>query len=75
MDSATISTSITPRKIMDSRAWMDRAITSATRSVTGARVHTIIIIWKAICTLLTSVVRRVTRPAVENLSMLANEKR
>lgn len=30
-------------------------------------------IWKAFCTLVTSVVMRVTRPAVLNLSMLENE--
>ena len=33
------------------------------------------VIMKAICTLLMSVVRRVTREAVENLSMFSKEKR
>ena len=42
--SAAIRMHITPRKIIDSRTLMDIAITSATISVTGARVQTIMII-------------------------------
>ena len=72
--STTASTAITPRKTMESFALMESAMTSATMSVTGARVNIMSIIWKAFCTLLTSVVMRVTRPAVEKRSMLANEK-
>ena len=40
---------------------------------TGARTHMRVSIWKAFWTLVTSVVMRVTRPAVENLSMLVKE--
>ena len=69
----TSSTAMTTRKIMESFALMESAMTSATMSVTGARVNIMSIIWKAFCTLLTSVVMRVTRPAVEKRSMLENE--
>ena len=46
---------------------------SANTRWTGARTHMRSIIWKAFCRLVTSVVIRVTRPAVENLSMLEKE--
>ena len=42
--------------------------------LSGARTEMRRIIWKALWRLLTSVVMRVIRPAVLNLSMLANEK-
>ena len=40
----------------------------------GARTATRMIIWYAFCTFVTSVVRRVTILAVENLSILEKEK-
>ena len=43
-------------------------------SISGARTAMRSIIWKAFWMLVTSVVIRVTRPAVENLSMLEKEK-
>ena len=42
--SITASAAMTTRNTMDSRALMDSAMTSATMSVTGARVHIIRII-------------------------------
>ena len=58
---------------MLSLALMSRHITMLQISINGAlramRRH----IWKAICKLVTSVVIRVTRPAVLNLSMLEKE--
>ena len=53
---------------------MAEAMRSAKTRCTGARTHMRSIIWKAFCTLVTSVVMRVTRPAVEYLSMLEKEK-
>ena len=44
-----------------------------TTSVIGALVAMMSAIWKAFCTLVTSVVILVTRPAVENLSMFLKE--
>ena len=52
----------------------EKVMNSAKKSMTGARKAMRVIIWKAFCTLLTSVVRRVTRLAVENLSMLLKLK-
>ena len=52
---------------------MPTAMNSANTRCTGARTHMRSIIWNAFCTLVTSVVIRVTRPAVENLSMLEKE--
>ena len=49
------------------------AMNKANTRCTGARTHMRSIIWNAFCTLVTSVVMRVTRPAVENLSMLEKE--
>ena len=43
-------------------------------SISGARTATRKSIWAAFCTLVTSVVIRVTRPAVLNLSMLEKAK-
>ena len=43
-------------------------------NISGARTAMRMDIMKAICTLLMSVVRRVTREAVENLSMFSKEK-
>lgn len=47
---------------------------SAEISMMGDRTATRITIWKAICTLVTSVVIRVMILGVENLSMLENAK-
>ena len=52
---------------------MEKAMMRANTRWTGARTHIRSIIWKAFCKLVTSVVMRVTRPAVENLSMLEKE--
>ena len=57
----------------DSGPPMTTAMNMANTRCTGARTHMRRIIWKAFCTLVTSVVMRVTRPAVENLSMLEKE--
>ena len=57
----------------DSGPPMTTAMNIANTRCTGARTHMRRIIWKAFCTLVTSVVMRVTRPAVENLSMLEKE--
>ena len=48
-------------------------ITDANIKSIGARTSILIHIWNASCTLLTSVVIRVIRLAVEKLSMLAKE--
>ena len=50
------------------------AIAMAQIRLAGARVHIRKIIWYAFCRLVTSVVRRVIRPAVLYLSMLEKEK-
>ena len=50
------------------------AILSAKTSMNGQRTAMRITIMKAFCTFVTSVVRRVTRLDVENLSILAKEK-
>ena len=50
---------------MDSSELIINAINMAAISVIGALVNIRIIIWNAICTLVTSVVSLVTRPAVE----------
>ena len=60
-------------KISDSGPPIITAMNRANTRCTGARTHMRSIIWKAFCTLGTSVVIRVTRPAVENLSMLEKE--
>ena len=49
------------------------AIISAPTIMTGARKAMRIIMLNAICTLFTSVVKRVTSEAVENLSTFENE--
>ena len=59
---------------MVSEPLMADAMMRAKTRWTGARTHIRSIIWKAFCTLVTSVVMRVTRPAVEYLSMLEKEK-
>ena len=50
------------------------AETMARISIMGQRIAMRISIWKVICKLATSEVRRVTMEAVENLSMLAKLK-
>ena len=74
-DKATARNTSATRKITDSLPEMDSAATSEKTNVSGARTAMRVIIWKEFWMLLTSVVRRVTRPAVENLSMFAKEKR
>lgn len=49
------------------------AITRLMMSISGGRMAMRMIIWYAFCMFVTSVVRRVMRPAVEYLSMLENE--
>ena len=68
------STGIATRNTAASRAFRRIAIISAPIIIIGARNTMRIIMLKAFCTLFTSVVRRVTSDAVENLSMLEKEK-
>ena len=53
---------------------MDTAMTAAPMSMMGARMAMRTIIMKAFCTLVTSVVSRVTKEAVENRSTFLKEK-
>ena len=52
---------------------MRKDMTMAKMSMAGHRMRVRTIIIKAFCTLLTSVVRRVTSPALLNLSILEKE--
>ena len=61
------------RKINDSLALMEMAAMLAEMSITGARTKMRMVIIKAFWALVTSVVRRVMREAVLNLSKLAKE--
>ena len=70
----TAKTGITTRKIMASWGLILKVSTQAQISMMGQRTATRMIIMNAICTLVTSVVRRVMIPPVENLSMLEKEK-
>ena len=70
---ATRNTIATRNTMVSERLTMEAMISAKTRW-TGARTHMRSIIWNAFCRLVTSVVIRVTRPAVEYLSMLENEK-
>ena len=72
--SAAASTTMAARKIRLSRTLMKKHMNIEQTSISGARTAMRRIIWKAFCRLVTSVVMRVTSPAVENLSMLENEK-
>ena len=67
-------TGSTARKTRESLALCRKAITRANTSVQGARNAMRVSIMKACCTFVTSVVMRVTRPAVLNLSILEKEK-
>ena len=71
----TLSTTIATRKMILSFLWMRKHIARAETMFSGARKETRSSIWKALWMDDTSVVIRVTRPAVENLSMSENEKR
>ena len=62
------------RKMRLSSRLMKKHMAMLVIRVRGARTAMRMIIWKAFCTLVTSVVSRVTSPAVLNLSMLENEK-
>ena len=61
-------------KTTASSGLMEIAIPSARMSMTGARTSTLITIMYDICTLVMSVVRRVTRPAVLKRSRFAKLK-
>ena len=74
MNRPTARNGVTHRKMAASCGLMRKAITKEKTSITGARKSMRLRIWKAICTLVTSVVMRVTRLAVEKRSMLEKEK-
>ena len=61
-------------KIQATLALIDIAITTENISMNGLLTAILMIIWKAICTLLISVVSLVTILEVENWSMLSKEK-
>ena len=67
--SAAERTTRATRKMPESLGLMTTLITSEATSEIGARVAMMSDMLKAFCTLVTSVVMRVTRPAVLNLSM------
>ena len=67
------STGSTARNTSDSRELWRKAMTRAKMSVQGERKAMRVIIMKACCTFVTSVVMRVTRPAVEKWSMFWKE--
>ena len=71
---ATASSGTSTAKIIESLGDTVIVITTENMSINGARTAMRISIMNAFCTLLTSTVRRVTRPAVENLSIFAKEK-
>ena len=63
--SATARNNIAYRKFTASSALMAKVITMARMSIIGARTSMRRIIMYAFCTLVASVIRRVTSPAVE----------
>ena len=69
------NTSMAARKMILSRGWITKHMARADTRFSGARKVTRSSIWKALWMLETSVVMRVTRPAVEYLSMSEKEKR
>ena len=71
----TPSTTIATMKMSDSRGSITRHITTLSTSRNGARTVTRSICWNACCRFCTSVVMRVTSPAVEYLSMSLNANR
>ena len=71
--SATPSTTRAARNTRLSRGEMTKHMAMEHRSIRGARTAMRRLIWKAIWVLVTSVVIRVTRLAVLNLSMLEKE--
>ena len=71
----TLRMTIATRKMILSFLWMRKHIARAETMFSGARKEVRSSIWKAFWMLDTSVVIRVTRPAVENLSMSEKEKR
>ena len=62
------------RKIRESCASIENAATREKTIISGLRTAMRMIIWYVFCRFVTSVVRRVTMLAVENLSMFENEK-
>ena len=74
MNIATASSGTSTAKIIESLGDTVIVITTENMSINGARTAMRMSIMNAFCTFPTSTVRRVTRPAVENLSIFANEK-
>ena len=70
---ANASTAIATRKIVLRSGLITKHIITEIVSISGGRTAIRMIIWNAFCTFVTSVVIRVTRPAVENLSILEKE--
>ena len=66
-------TGIATKKTADSFKLIDITINKANIIIIGPLTKILIIIWKAICTLVTSVVIRVTKLEVENLSIFSKE--
>ena len=71
---STTSTIATPRYISAINQLLVNASASAAMNMSGLLTAIRIIIMYAFCTLVTSVVRRVTSDDVEYVSMLPNEK-
>ncbi len=69
----TATSTRTPRNMREICLLMMRHITRLKMSISGARTAMRRIIWNAFCTFVQSVVIRVMRPAVLNLSMFENE--
>ena len=63
-----------PMKMKDNFPLIPITMQRALIIIIGERINTRINIWYEFCTLFTSVVSLVISPAVENLSMFANEK-
>ena len=70
---STSSSGSATRNTRESFRLMETASTRALTSITGARTSRRIPIISVICIILQSLVRRVTREAVENFSMLRKE--
>ena len=73
--STTARKKIAIRNMELRRGLMMKLITIELTSISGARTAMRRHIWYAFCTLVTSVVMRVMRPAVLNLSMFEKENR
>ena len=73
MDSAKTSTGVVTKNIHGRLVSMAKLMTIENMSISGLLIAVRINIINAICTLVTSVVRRVTSDDDENLSMFLNE--